>query len=73
MDVGEGGFGWLTGWDFYEGNKSKFFDTRCTSTLLYGIPSIDVSEFIWVIILLSGHIILERITSCLLVFLYVCK
>ncbi len=24
MDGGEGGFGWLTGWDFYEGNKSKF-------------------------------------------------
>ncbi len=24
MDVGEGGFGWLTGGDFYEGNKSKF-------------------------------------------------
>ncbi len=29
------------------------------TVIVYGVPSIDVSEFIWVIILLRGHIILK--------------
>ncbi len=36
MDGGEGGFGWLTGWDFYEGNKSKFL-TQGALSLSYRI------------------------------------
>ncbi len=30
------------------------------TVIVYGVPSIAVSVFIWVIILLSGHIILKR-------------
>ncbi len=34
-------------------------DPLIVTVIVYGVPSIEVSVFIWVIILLGGHIILK--------------
>ncbi len=39
--------------------------------IVYHVPSIDVSVFIWVITLLSRNVILKIIRSCLLMYLFV--
>ncbi len=44
------------------------------TVIVYGIPRIEVSVFIWVIILLSGHIILKEYQAMyLLTYMFVCE
>ncbi len=40
------------------------------TVIVYGVPSIEVSVFIWVIILLGGHVILKGYQA---VYLHDCK
>ncbi len=45
-------------WSWFSTQNDPFI-LKHYPQIVYGVPSIEVSEFIWVIILLSGHIILK--------------
>ncbi len=60
--------------DSFSTQNDPFTLKHCSlivTVIVYGVPSIEVSVFNWILNMSSGHVL--RITNCLFAYVRVCK